>query len=175
MKALILVLTALSLLSGRAQGTLEYRAILTGANAIPPNSNAGAIVSDLVLTDSRLSSRTEVSFGIAPENGTELKVYRSTAPAQLGTYLFSFAPGGIGLPDPVSGDPGGRVHNLSVALNTDQLNWLNSGQLFISLHTPEFPNGLLRGGIAVVPEPGILGLCFFGCWILLASKRNGLQ
>jgi hypothetical protein len=52
-------------------------------------------------------------------------------------------------------------------LTEEQLDWLQSGLLYVNVHTTEHPGGEIRGQLALVPEPGTcaliagLGLCAF--------------
>jgi hypothetical protein len=160
--------TCLTASSAFAQGTVSYQATLDGAHAVPANSSTWRSRGSLFTIDANRSFSGWVAL---EDHGiTAVALFRSTSVANSGTHLYDFDVGPTVVPDPLSGDPGSQQFDLSRTFTPSEAADLQSGFLWISVITPGFPNGELRGQITAVPEPTIIALLALGAMALLICK-----
>ena len=157
-------------LSSAAQGTLSYEVTADSAHAIPPHSSTRVATGTFTL-DSSLLFNGKV-FMEDYLDVTSVTFFRSTSPSQVGTMLYDLTPGGIANPGP-NGEPGGRLFDFNQTLSSTEAADIEAGLWWVSVITPTFPNGEIRGQITVVPEPSTWALIGFGAVaVAVARKRN---
>ena len=127
---------------------LLFESIMDGLQETPPNASPGTGFAELSFdTDTSILTITSGSFSglTAPSNNAHIHI---APPGVPGPVVFGithpFATGG-----PISG---------SGMLNAAQITALLAGELYINIHTANFPGGEIRGAIILVPAPGALAL-----------------
>jgi len=130
----ICVLVTAVLTAGVATADIvTFTADLSGANAVPPNASTATGVAILTLdTDAG-------SFGIPL-----YLEFSGLSSAQTGAHVHS---GGAGANGPaIHGLPLGSPLNTSLDLEgLIEIIFLNAGDLYVNIHTVEFPGGEIRG------------------------------
>ncbi len=177
--ALILTLLACAVQPAQAQGTVQFRAILTGSNEVPPNSDPTIGTGTFTLDGNLLNFRVDVPAvtfismsayiqGPAMSGANAPIIFDLGGPTFKGgsssgdppEYLF-FSPAS----PPFGADP--------FPLTDAQINQLESSLWYVNVTSAQFPNGQLRGQILPVPEPSTLALFgLSGLMILLWRHRT---
>jgi hypothetical protein len=67
---------------------------------------------------------------------------------------------------------GGQVFGAQRLLTSAEVADLEAGYWWVSVITPEYPNGEIRRQLTVVPEPTIVGLAAFCCAVLLVARKR---
>lgn len=112
-----------------------YIARLTGAQAVPPNATPGTGVVILREALNGASASVSLSFNGLTSAETEAHIH---GPAAAG----SNAPAIIMLPS-------GQVVNFQAPFSNQQLLDLSGGQIYVDVHTANFPNGEIRGQLPI--------------------------
>lgn len=166
----------------QAQGTLQFRATLTGSQVVPPNSDPTVAFADFWLNGNVLDFYIAVpAITFTTDRGTinGPAFSGSLAPVLFDLGGFAFYPGSS-LGDPPgyhSGSPpSGPFGAGPFTLSTDQINQLEAGLWYVEITSFTMPDGQLRGQILPVPEPSTWAL--FGTGTLLfwwygRQKRTG--
>lgn len=112
---------------------IAYNADLKGSNEVPPNQSEATGYANLFLNQyTKVLSGTVHFSGI---NYTAAHIHRG-APGQSGPVVF-----------PITGAPnnGEAQFSSTVALDSAQIAALDSGMLYVNLHSAAFPDGEIRG------------------------------
>lgn len=145
----ILSLLALALFLGGAgvssAATFGYSAALSGLNEVPPNASPGTGSASLVYDDVANTLTTTINFCNLTSGLTASHIH-GPAPAGVNAPVLH------GFPATPLGSTCGSYGDVWGGLTAVQVGYLNSGQLYINLHTSNFPGGEIRGQIeAAVP------------------------
>jgi hypothetical protein len=148
-----------------SQGTILFKTYLDSTQAVPPNSSTRTAEGEFYLYPDR--SFTGDIFVPDYVGITTVSLFRATGVSDSGAKLFELAPGAIEHPRP-GGGGGGQIFELdtSVNLTAAQTTDLQSGLWWVSVITPEYPNGEIRGQITTIPEPSMFGLMAVGSLLL---------
>lgn len=193
MKCLSTILFTCSLLfgAGAAQATiLNFTALLTGANEVPPNASPGTGVVNIAIDDVAHTMFLDVTFSGLLGNTTAAHIHCCTAVPLTGTAgVATTTPTFPGFPAGVTSgsynatfnlldagsynagfitNNGGTPSSAEVAL----LAGMVSGRSYFNLHSTAFPGGEIRGFLVAVPEPGSIALFGLGAVSLFAFMRR---
>jgi hypothetical protein len=149
------------------QEPLEFRAILDGPHALPPNQSAMWSRTWFTLfPDNHVSGNVTLEWEVA---ATPI-IYRSTSSSELGVQLFVLPAGAF---NPPLGNGGGEQnYDLNATLTTSQVSDLVAGNWWVNVATPAFPGGELRGQIQIVPEASTFALVAGGLLLLCRFVRK---
>ena len=177
MKHFLLVASlACSLAGARAQGTIEFKVSLNGANEVPPNGSPGFGSGTWTLRGSSLDY--VVTTSVLFQGGAQATDMTLNGPAGAGStapVLFD-----LGAPTliPIQPPPGAyyswndTVNNLT----SGQIGDLLAGLWYVNVFTSsgDFPGGEIHGQIIQVPEPSVLALlAVAGAVCSVARWRKG--
>jgi hypothetical protein len=156
------------------QGTINFQTTLDGAHAIPPNSTGLGGWGVFALEPGNLFS-AGASVVTVPNEISSVALFRATTPTEIGTHLFdlsfySWSPG-IAVEGQDSGPASVYFLNTPATLTPAQVSDLESGYWWVSVITPAFPNGEIRGQISTVPEPSTRTLVGLGAFALAGTRK----
>lgn len=178
-----------------ADAGMMFRANLDGAQEVPPNNSAATGFATLLLNDAQ--DRLEIMLSVIgvdfdgnqtpndpSDNLAALHIHNAPAgmngPIVFG-FIFSSDTNGDLVIDPdnstvFSGWDLDEGNNTTLG---DQLANLFAGNLYINLHTVEFPAGEIRGQIQAVPEAStwatwclLIGLCAGGHGLMRRRRKS---
>lgn len=155
----------------QAQGTLQFRATLTGSQVVPPNSDPTVAFADFWLNGNVLDFF--ISVPAITFNTDQGAIHGPALPGSLAPVIFDLGGfvfhSGSTLGDPavyLSGSPAvGPFGAGPFTLTTDQISQLQGGLWYVQITSFTMPDGQLRGQILPVPEPPTWAL--FGTGTLL--------
>ena len=151
-----------------AQGTLEFIANLTPGQVVPPSGSTYSGSGSFQLEGT--AWRYELLFGFPSPNFITTQIRGPAPMGSTGPVIFDLGEPSIAQPGP--GDPGSLIYRGSFKLTQNQITDLQSGLWYAEIYTAQFPNGDIRGQIAVVPEPSTIALLGIGGFILFARVKN---
>jgi len=145
--------------------------LLSGDQQVPPNDSnaigAGQIVFD---SDNQTFDLSLAIFGIGLDdlmnvgpNSTPVHIHMappgSNGPIVIDVGFFaSFQQQGLGLTLDIEDVPfGGQQGNVFSDID-DNIAALQQGNLYVNIHTSDFPGGEIRGQLPAIPAPGALAL-----------------
>jgi uncharacterized repeat protein (TIGR01451 family) len=120
----------------------QYRAVLTGAQEVPPN-NSPATGTATILLDQTDGSLGKLSLS-----------FSGLATAETAAHIHGPAPPGVTAPVSV-GLPLGSFTDFQIALTATQLQQLNAGLLYVNVHSTAFQDGEIRGQFLAQPASEI--------------------
>jgi uncharacterized protein (TIGR03118 family) len=114
-----------------------FRAVLSGANEVPPNATTGSGVGLVQLAADEASAKVTLSFvGLTgPANAGH--IHGPAAPGTNAPVIFPFS----GLPAATAG----TLNNVTINPSPTQVQQLKTGQFYMNLHTAANPGGEIRG------------------------------
>jgi len=181
--ALILTLLACAVQPAQAQGTLQFQAILTGSNEIPPNSDPTIGRGTFTLEGNSLSFLVDVPAvtfisvsgyiqGPALQGASGPIIFDLGGPTFKGGSTFGDPPV-YRFASPASPPFGAGPFPLSAA----QITELESGLWYVNITSFQLPDGQLRGQILPVPEPSMPALLGLGAGLaaLRAWKKQAYK
>ena len=115
-------------ISGK-QPTL-FVANLTAAQETPPTNSNGVGTATILLSPDETSARVSLNFSGLTSAQTDAHIHGPAAPGVVGTILFPL--------------PNGNVSDFLISLTPTDVSNLKSGQLYVNVHTANFPNGEIR-------------------------------
>jgi len=116
-------------ISGK-QPTL-FTASLTGAQETPATNSNGAGTATILLSPDETTARVSLNFGGLTSAQTDAHIHGPAGPGVVGVILFPL--------------PNGNVSDFLISLTPTDVSNLKSGQLYVNVHTVNFPNGEIRG------------------------------
>src|SRR5204863_3878967 len=116
-------------ISGK-QPTL-FTANLTAAQETPPNNSTAVGTATVLLSPDETTARVSLSFSGLTSAETDAHIHGPAAPGVVGVILFPL--------------PLGNVSDFLIPLTPTDVANLKSGQLYVNVHTTNFPNGEIRG------------------------------
>jgi hypothetical protein len=144
--------------------------LLGGSQALPPNSSSRA-ANGWAYLDPNFTFNAGIL--IANYDGiTAVSLFRSTSASDLGKKLFDLPPGPVAVGIGSSGWGQYFGTDVDKTLTPIEAGDLRSGLWWITVITPEFPNGEIRGQLSAVPEPSTFELVGFGATAFLILKRR---
>jgi hypothetical protein len=167
-----------SVLGVSAQGTVQFQAVLTGLNEVPPNFDPTVATASLTLDGNSLSFYVDVPA--VTFTATSGSINGPAASGEIAPQLFNlggphFHPGsdvGGGLPGYIFASPfGGGLGAGPFTLNETQIAQLEAGSWYMDIQSFQTPTGQLRGQILMVPEPSALALWIVGIGVFCASMH----
>jgi uncharacterized repeat protein (TIGR01451 family) len=116
-------------ISGK-QPTL-FTANLTAAQETPPNNSTAVGTATILLSPDETSARVSLNFSGLTSPETDAHIHGPAAPGVVGVILFPL--------------PAGNVSDFVISLTPTDVANLKNGQLYVNVHTTNFPNGEIRG------------------------------
>ncbi|HBB97153.1 MAG TPA: hypothetical protein DC054_17385 [Blastocatellia bacterium] len=116
-------------ISGK-QPTL-FVANLTAAQETPATNSTGAGTATILLSPDETTARVSLNFSGLTSAQTDAHIHGPAAPGVIGPILFPL--------------PNGNVSDFLISLTPTDVSNLKSGQLYVNVHTVNFPNGEIRG------------------------------
>lgn len=149
-----MVLAALVFLapSAHAAPILVYEAFLAGVNETPPDNSPATGYGTVTLDDAMDMFTVDMTWQDLTGPSVAAHIHGPGAPGVAAPVIFPFMimPG-------TSGHFTGTF-----AINAMQLDWLQTGLLYMNIHTQLFPGGEIRGQLTPTPEPASLVLLSTG-------------
>ncbi len=140
----ILVLLASALVLGGAGSSLAttfgYSASINGLNEVPANASPGTGSAFLVYDDVANTLTTSITFCNLLAGLTASHIHGPALPGVNAGVIHGF-------PATPLGSTCGAYGDVWAGLTAAQVGWLNTGMLYINLHTSQFPGGEIRGQI----------------------------
>jgi hypothetical protein len=171
MKRLIVFFgTVVLSIASYAQGTIEFRANLTGTQAVPANSSSKIGTGLFYLGPGNELVGLAGAVNFIP---ISMQLFRSDSSTSLGTQIYNL-PEGQFIPPWDDGDFYQDYDFTRRMITQAEVDDLMSGKWWVVANTAEFPNGELRGQLMVVPEPssGLLILSGGTCAWLFYRRRK---
>jgi len=174
----MLALLVCAVQRAQAQGTIQFRAILTGSNEVPPNSDPTVGTGTFWLDGNMLNylvavpAVTFISVS-AYIQGPALAGANAPVIFDLGGPVFHR---GSSFGDPhfySFGSPASPPFGAGPFTLTDaQIDELEGGLWYVNVTSAMLPNGQLRGQMLPVPEPSTLPLLVVGVAGLALLRRK---
>jgi len=155
MKKLSSALTLAALLgTSLAQAQSTFQAFLSGANEVGPNASPGTGFGTVILSADQTQITVNESFTGLTAPATASHIHGPALPGVNASVLFPFS----GVPAATSGS----IPELVFSITPTQVGYLESGLLYMNVHTANFPGGEIRGQLVQVPEPSVAALLVAG-------------
>ena len=154
--------TALSAGVVSAQSTFE--ALLTGSGETSPTGSPATGFGTVVLNAAQNQITVDESWSGLLAAATASHIH---GPGGVGTnnaVIFAFS----GVPAATSGSIPQQVF----AITPTQVAYLESGYLYMNIHTSLFPGGEIRGQLVLVPEPSTAALLVLGSGATILALRR---
>ncbi len=150
--AMVLVALVFFAPSAHAAPILVYEAFLAGVNETPPNASPGTGFGTVTLDDAMDMFTVDMTWQGLGAPATAAHIHGPGAPGVAAPVIFPFTI--------VAGTSGHFMGTF--AINAMQLDWLQTGLLYMNIHTANFPGGEIRGQLTPTPEPASLVLLSTG-------------
>jgi hypothetical protein len=154
--------TALSAGVASAQSTFE--ALLTGSGETSPTGSPATGFGTVVLNAAQNQITVDESWSGLLAAATASHIH---GPGGVGTnagFIFAFS----GVPAATSGSIPQQVF----AITPTEVGYLQSGYLYLNVHTSQFPGGEIRGQLVLVPEPSTAALLVLGAGATALALRR---
>jgi aldose sugar dehydrogenase len=108
-----------------------FIANLNGAQETPPNNSNGTGTATLLLSPDETTARVSLNFTSLSSTQTEAHIHGPAASGVIGPILFPL--------------PNGNLSDVPITLTPTDVANLKNGQLYVNVHSSNFPNGEIRG------------------------------
>ncbi len=138
---------------------ITFEAFLTGSGETPPNASPATGFGIVVFNDVLDSITVDLSWSGLTAPATAAHIHGPGAPGTNAPVIFPFS----GVPAATAG----AIPEQTFAINPTQIGYLETGVLYLNVHTSTFPGGEIRGQLTSVAEPAstlLLGCSLFGLW-----------
>jgi hypothetical protein len=115
---------------------------LLGGQETPPNSSTGSGTATLLLSPDETTARVSLNFSGLTSAETDAHIPGPAGPGVVGVILFPL--------------PIGNVSDFQISLTPTDVANLKNGQLYVNVHTTNFPNGEIRGQFGSSTSAGSL-------------------
>lgn len=142
-----------------------FAANLTGAQDVPPTNSAATGLASVVLNNAQTMITVNLSFSGLEGPATAAHIHGPALQGSNAGVLFPFT----GVPNAVSG----AIPPQTFAIDPTQVGYLESGQLYVNVHSTVFPEGEIRGQLQATPEPAsllLIGTGLLGLALLLRRR-----
>ncbi len=119
-----------------------FTANLTAAQETPPNNSTATGTATILLSPDETTARVSLNFSGLTSAETDAHIHGPAAPGVVGVILFPL--------------PTGNVSDFLISLTPTDVANLKSGQLYVNVHSTNFPNGEIRGQFGVSSAAGSL-------------------
>src|ERR1051326_5209200 len=133
-----------------------FTANLTGAQETPPNSSSATGTATVLLSPDEKTARVSLNFSGLTSPESDAHIHGPAAPGVIGPILFPL--------------PNGNVSDFLISLTPTDVSNLKNGQLYVNVHTSNFPNGEIRGQFGSSAAAGSLQ---FSAASYMASESAG--
>ena len=163
-KHIVSLVLASALSAGVASAQSTYEAFLTGLGENPPNASPATGIGTVVLNAAQNQITVDENWSglLAPATASHIH-----GPGGAGTnaaVVFPFT----GVPAATSG----AIPEQTFAITPTQVAWLQSGYLYMNVHTSVFPGGEIRGQLLLIPEPSTVALLGLGSGATALALRR---
>ena len=153
-KHIVSLVLATALSAGVASAQSTYEAFLDGLSEVPPNGSPATGIGTVVLNALQTQITVDENWSglLAPATASHIH-----GPATAGvnaSVLFPFT----GVPAATAG----AIPTQTFSITAAQVTYLQSGLLYMNVHTAVFPGGEIRGQLLLIPEPSALPLLGLG-------------
>jgi hypothetical protein len=108
-----------------------FTANLMAAQETPPNNSTAVGTATILLSPDETTARVSLNFTGLTSAETDAHIHGPAAPGVVGVILFPL--------------PAGNVSDFLISLTPTDVANLKNGQLYVNVHTTNFPNGEIRG------------------------------
>ena len=133
-----------------------FTANLTAAQETPPNNSTAVGTATILLSPDETTARVSLNFSGLTSAETDAHIHGPAAPGVVGVILFPL--------------PAGNVSDFVISLTPTDVANLKNGQLYVNVHTTNFPNGEIRGQFGASSSASSLQ---FSAANYLASESGG--
>jgi aldose sugar dehydrogenase len=119
-----------------------FTANLTAAQETPPNNSTAVGTATILLSPDETTARVSLNFSGLTSAETDAHIHGPAAPGVIGVILFPL--------------PTGNVSDFLISLTPTDVANLKNGQLYVNVHTTNFPNGEIRGQFGASSSAGSL-------------------
>ena len=163
-KHIVSLVLATALSAGVAFAQSTYEAFLTGLGETPANASPGLGIGTLVLNAAQNQITVDENWSGLLAAATASHIHGPGGAGTNGPVLFPFT----GVPAATSGS----IPEQTFAITPTQVAWLQSGYLYMNVHTSVFPGGEIRGQLLLIPEPSTAALLGLGAGATALALRR---
>ncbi|MGH9469224.1 MAG: CHRD domain-containing protein [Terriglobia bacterium] len=167
---ILLILTVILVAAGLCTPALRadqiFFANLSGAQDVPPTTSTATGFATVDLNSLQTMFSVDLSFSGLEGPATAAHIHGPALPGSNSGVLFPFT----GVPNAVAGS----IPTQAFTITPTELGYLESGQLYVNVHSTVFPDGEIRGQLEATPEPAsllLMGTGLLGLAMLL-RRRN---
>jgi hypothetical protein len=132
-----------------------FVAYLNGKQVVsPPSTSPATGFATVDLNSLQNMITVNLSFTGLEGPATAAHIHGPALPGVNAGIVFPFT----GVPSATSGS----IPTQTFAITPTEVGYLNSGMLYVNVHTGKFPAGEIRGQLSAVPEPASLALMSLG-------------
>ena len=163
-KRLATILLATACSTGLVSAQSTFQAILLGSNEVGPNASPATGLGTVILNAAQNQITVDLNWTGLTAPATAAHIHGPADTAHNAGVLFPFS----GVPAATSGSIPEQVF----AITPTQVGYLESGMLYMNVHTANFPGGEIRGQLELVPEPSAAALLGLGAAVGLIRRRS---